>query len=203
VKPPELSVLIPAAGGSERLGQPKQLLLHHGRTLLQNAIELAEPLEPLEIIVVTGAAEESVSRCIANYAIQRVYNADWRAGMGTSIALGAASANPRCDGLMVLLCDQWQLTEGDLRTLADTWRSDPSRIVCANANGTKMPPAIFPFDCLPELAALENDRGARNVLEKHRDRVLAVPMENAGADLDTCEQLDQLEGITGQGRSER
>ena len=52
---PELSILIPAAGASQRLGQAKQLVRYKTGTLIQNTVDTANSIAPREIIVVTGA----------------------------------------------------------------------------------------------------------------------------------------------------
>jgi CTP:molybdopterin cytidylyltransferase MocA len=57
---PELSILIPAAGASERLGQAKQLVEYRGRSLIQNAVTSAVSINPFEVIVVTGAKATAV-----------------------------------------------------------------------------------------------------------------------------------------------
>ena len=61
---PQLSILIPAAGASQRLGQPKQLLRYRNKTLIQHAVETAHSITPREIIVVTGANAEAVKDAV-------------------------------------------------------------------------------------------------------------------------------------------
>ena len=71
---PTLSVLIPAAGASKRLGQAKQLVEYRGMSLIQNAIELAYSVTPAEIIVVTGANEEAVKAAVQHQPTRWVHN---------------------------------------------------------------------------------------------------------------------------------
>ena len=189
---PQLSVLIPAAGASERLGQAKQLVKHKGTTLIQNAVNTAFSLEPGEIIVVTGANAEAVKNAVMQPPINWIHNPNWSNGMGGSIALGATAVSPESTGLMILLCDQWKIQVSDLHLLAETWQSDPERIVCASAEGINMPPVIFPASRFNQLAKLEGSQGARSLLVNHPDSLTAVPIKNAAIDLDTQSQLDKL-----------
>lgn len=190
---PQLSVLIPAAGASRRLGQPKQLLRYQAETLIQNAVNLAQSINPGEIIVITGANAQAVKEAVPRTTVHWVHNPDWSTGLGGTIAAGAARISPDSDGVMILLCDQWRLQASDLRILAELWQSQSGRIVCAQAAGQNMPPVIFPANCFDHLKMLNGDYGARSILENHPGSVTAVPLENAAQDLDTKSQLEQLE----------
>lgn len=188
----KLSVLIPAAGASERLGQPKQLLEHAGKPLLANAVDLAATLSPREIIVVTGSGAGAVEQLCHETRALCVHNPEWRAGMGGSIATGAAAVSRESAAVMILLCDQWRLRKQDLQNLAATWRRHPDSIVVSEARGHYTPPVIFPRRFISTLQTLEGRQGARRLLDAYPDSVVPVVMENAFFDLDT---RDQLEGL--------
>jgi len=189
---PELSVLIPAAGASQRLGEAKQLVRYKSGTLIQRIINTAHSIEPREVIVVTGANAKAIKEQVPESPVRWVHNSNWPTGMGGSIAAGAEILNPVSSAVMVLLCDQWRLEESDLRLIADTWQRHPNRIICAQADGVNMPPVIFPGSFFDRLCTLENERGARHLLREHPDLLLPVNIKNAGFDLDTQSQLNQL-----------
>ena len=190
---PALSVLIPAAGASTRLGQAKQLVKHQGIPLIQNAINLAFSVAPLEIIVVTGANAEAVKAVVQHPPVRWIHNPDWSTGMGGSIALGATSINPESTGLMILLCDQWRIQALDLQKLTTPWQSNPDRIVVAEAEGKYMPPVIFPLGCFDALRKLRGDQGAHKVLKTCTGLLNLVPMNNAAFDLNSQSQLDLMQ----------
>jgi molybdenum cofactor cytidylyltransferase len=192
LKHPSLSILIPAGGSSERLGQAKQLVQYRGRSLLQNAVDVADSLSPLEIIVVTGSRATAIEVTLEDASVKWVHNPQWSTGMGGSIAMGATAINPESTGLMILLSDQWRIQTQDLQKLAQTWQSDPGRIVVAEAEGHYMPPVIFPTVCFDHLQALQGHEGARSLLKTFPERLTAVPIPNAAFDLDTQDQLDKL-----------
>lgn len=189
---PALSILIPAAGASERLGQAKQLVEYQGKSLIQNAVNSAHLLNPNEILVITGADEQLIRNAVQQPPVRWINNPNWDAGMGGSIALGATAISPECKGLMILLCDQWRINTQNLQELADTWQSDPQRIVVAQAQGHYMPPVIFPSSCFAELSGMQGKQGARSLFKAHHELLKAVPMDNAAFDLDTKNQLDEL-----------
>ncbi len=187
-----LSILIPAAGVSRRLGQPKQLVSYRGKTLIQRAIENAESLTPAEIIVVTGASAEPVKKVVQQTSARWVHNPDWSSGMGGSVAVGASAADRHANGLMILLCDQWGIRAADLQRLVQTWIADPGQIVCAESAGRVGPPVIFPASCLAALCALHGDHGARHILAANPGLLTAIQISNAASDLDTPAQLAAL-----------
>jgi len=189
---PELSVLIPAAGESKRLGQAKQLLQHGSGSLIQNTVSAAQALAPGEIIVVTGAKSTAVKATVKHHPVRWVHNSHWSDGMGGSIALGTASVNPESTGLMILLCDQWRVQIQDLLALVNNWRSDPGRIFVAEADGRYMPPVIFPSTCFEAILQLSGRQGARSVLDAYPELLTPVSMENAAFDLDTQKQLLEM-----------
>jgi molybdenum cofactor cytidylyltransferase len=192
LKHPSLSVLIPAAGASKRLGQAKQLVRYKGQSLLQNAIDATQTLAPHEIIVVTGANAIEIEKTHQQASVRWVDNPHWSTGMGGSIAAGALAANPKSTGLMIVLCDQWQIEAQDLQKLAETWQADPTRIVAAEAEGCYMPPVIFPSEHFKQLQDLQGHKGARSLFKIFPEQLTSVPMQNATIDLDTKAQLDTL-----------
>ena len=186
------SVLIPAAGASTRLGQAKQLVHYKSGPLIQNAVNRADSIGPLEIIVITGANAKAVTEAVHQSPVRWIHNPDWSAGMGSSIAAGAAGINPVSSGVMILLCDQWRLQTSDLQALAKAWRSAPERIAIAEAGGRYMPPVIFPSTFFKRLQQLKGDQGARSLIKAHADLITAVAMQNAAVDLDNQDHFNHL-----------
>ena len=173
-----------------RLGQAKQLVRFKSGTLIQNAVNIAQSVSPLETIVVTGANAEAVQNAVQQTTVRWIHNRYWSAGMGSSIAAGTASINPDSSGVMILLCDQWRLQTSELRAMAEAWQINPERIVVAQAGSQYMPPVIFPSAFFKQLGKLEGDQGARNLIMAHPDLVTAMAMESAAIDLDTPKHLD-------------
>jgi molybdenum cofactor cytidylyltransferase len=189
---PQLSILIPAAGASKRLGQSKQLVRYKSVSLIQNAVNLASSIGPGQVIVITGHEASVVKNAVDETPVRWVHNANWSAGMGSSIAAGAAAINQSSAAVMILLCDQWRLETSDLRLMAETWQSNPDRIICARANKQNMPPVIFPTDFLGQLQTLEGENGARDILRSNPESLFPMPLKNALFDLDTAAELSQL-----------
>src|SRR6516165_8357289 len=71
-----------AAGEGSRLGRPKALVELGGQTLAERGVRLLRDGGAEPVLVVTGAVPVQV------HGARTVYNPDWRAGMGTSLAAG-------------------------------------------------------------------------------------------------------------------
>ena len=81
----------------------------------------------------------------------------------------------------------------DLRRLVGTWRRHPQCIVAAHYAGTVGVPAIFPREDFAALSALRGDAGARALLKRGSARLVRVPLQSAAVDIDTPEDLLNLQ----------
>jgi molybdenum cofactor cytidylyltransferase len=188
-----LHVLILAAGASTRLGQPKQLVQLGGRPALHIVVSNAVALAGHAVTVVLGANARDLTHMLAHSPVSSVVNRQWEEGMSSSIRVGLAALPPSCEAVLVLLGDQLAVTADDLKRLASAWNGEEGIIAASLYDQRLGVPAIFPRICFPELAQLRGDQGARSILARNQYRVARVPMPNAAVDLDTPEQLAQLQ----------
>ena len=183
-----LGVVLLAAGGSVRLGQPKQLIPIEGEALVRRTARRLLSLKPASLIVVTGCESAAVNIQLSDLPLQLVYNPDWQKGMGTSIAFGVKHLPKEVKGVLILLCDQWAVSQEDLKHLFEAWIEDISVVVTARWKNDKSivfgPPAIFPRTLFHELTSLTADQGAKRIIEKYRSNSTFISMENASLDLD-------------------
>ncbi len=192
----KLTAVLLAAGGSSRMGRPKQLLRIEDEALVTRMARRLIELEPGSVMVVTGSASRAVSDQLSGLSIQIAHNPRWEEGMASSLAVGVKNLPAEFEGVLIMLCDQWQVGLADLQELAQAWKADISRIAaaCWHEEGRQVigPPVIFPRALFEELTALKGDRGARAVIEKHRERTSLVKMENARFDLDEPADLEEF-----------
>ena len=183
-----------AAGGSERLGQPKQLLRRRGNTLLFNTLTLACRLTPGRVTVVLGAHHQRLRRMLnwPGRSANSVYNRHWRGGMAGSLLLGLAALPREADAALILLCDQAFISAADLRRLVRAWRGRPQRPAAARYSNRLGVPAIIPARYWGELSTLVGDRGAGAWLNARAHVVTRIPMPNAAFDVDTPAELAVL-----------
>ena len=73
-----------AAGGSSRLGYPKQLIPYKGKPLIKYMISVIKDSGIDELYVVVGSRSKEVLAAV-NKGTGIIHNPDWEAGLSTSI----------------------------------------------------------------------------------------------------------------------
>ena len=116
-------------------------------------------------------------------------NRHWEEGIASSIRLGIEHLPGSCDGVLLLLADQVQVSAQDLTQLAGVWRRQPQLAAAAQYGGGIGVPAIFPRNAFRALLQLRGDRGAQSWLRANDTRVVGLPMPRAAIDIDTPEDL--------------
>lgn len=184
--PPGLVLL--AAGGSTRLGAPKQLLPYGGIPLLRHATlqALESPCRP--IVVVLGHEASRLAREIADLPVMVTTNSRWASGMASSIQTGLdrlLAVQPAVDGVVLALCDQPMVTGELLAELVRAARtSGRSMAACAYGDGCGVP-AFFDRSRFDELQSLGGDTGAKSLLRTHAAAVALVPFPGGTLDVDS------------------
>lgn len=194
VESPGLHAAILAAGPSTRFGSPKQLVRLEGGLVLHRAVANAASVAGHSVTVVLGAHAREVAPALRLSSASVVLNRDWAEGLASSIRAAVRGTPPRCEALLLLLADQAAVSGEDLRRLFAAWRRHPVLIAAALHGGTPGLPAIFPRWAFTDLLELRGDRDAGQVLRRNVDRVVRVPMPNAGLALDTPQDLLALDG---------
>ncbi len=191
-------VLILAAGGSTRLGRPKQLVKFRSMTLLQRTVDLAGALGLEKGVVVLGRYAEEILESTDIGTYRAVINPDWTKGMSGSIRRGLAKLlkeYPGLDNLLVLLSDQPLLDRGDLERLLNHHRSQQIKATFALHGDRPGVPAVFSRDAFPELNRLEGDQGARKLVYLEGFDYSTVPFRSPDFDIDTPEDLKELKDM--------
>ena len=184
-----------AAGGSRRLGTPKQLLSIRGRRLLSRAIDAAEAVTPGRVVVVIGADGLRMRSLIRRHhpGTHSVGNSRWADGMSGSLRTGLAVLPERATAAMLLLSDQPAVDESSLRRLVRAWRRRPGKAAAAAYGGVVGVPAILPRLLWREARQRGGDTGARKLLRVGQTVATVVQMPEAAWDIDTPEDLQQLQ----------
>ena len=112
--------VILAAGGSSRLGQPKQLLRFRGKSLVHHIVAAARQAGCSPVIVVIGSDSEKVTGELRSTSAVIVENENWQRGIGSSIRAGVQGLidyAPEIDAVVLLVCDQPEVNADTIRNL--------------------------------------------------------------------------------------
>ena len=174
-----------AAGGSARLGRPKQLEMLGGERLLSRAIRVAEEAGLSPIVVVLGAAAEEVLAGVDCRQAVVVVNEEWREGIASSIRTGIAYLDrEKTRGAILIPCDQPAITGEHLRRLIPESREEVRASGYAGQVGI---PAFFASARFADLLGLRGDVGAKGLLRTAD----AIELPGGELDVDTPAALQE------------
>ncbi len=183
-----IAAIVLAAGSSSRMGTPKQLLRVGSETLLRRSVENAIASSVRATFVIIGANAERMRDELRELPVRPVENPRFAQGIGTSIAaaIQAIEMEPLpSDAVVLLTCDQPNVSVALLERLIEEHARSGAQLVASAYAGTLGVPALFARDYFTTLRELPPDKGAKEILLRHRDEVVAVPFEPAAVDLDT------------------
>jgi molybdenum cofactor cytidylyltransferase len=181
--------LVLAAGGSRRLGRPKQLLPYGGATLLDHVLGTARACRFDQLVCVLGGASEGVRATVDLRGVDVVVNPGFGTGCSSSIAAALTTIDPRIDVLVLLLGDQPGVPPSAVSALL-AGRGDAPLAACAYEDGRGHPLA-FARSTFADLATLHGDKGVWRLMDRSDVAEVAVPGP-VPRDVDTWEDYEAV-----------
>jgi molybdenum cofactor cytidylyltransferase len=197
----QTGIIILAAGNSSRLGQPKQLLKHHGKTLLQHVFEEAVAAAFAPIVIVFGSNADYIKANTNLATAEIVINENWQMGLATSIVVGMQiiveqqDAEKKPSAMVITVCDQPFVSAKLLTQLVQMKSKTGSGIVASSYAGTLGTPVLFDQKYYDTLLKLQGDEGAKKLLTLHQADVSFVPFEHGHIDIDTEQDYLNLQQL--------
>jgi molybdenum cofactor cytidylyltransferase len=178
--------LVLAAGGSRRLGRPKQLLPYGGATLLDHTLATARACAFDQLVCVLGGGSEPIRAAVDLTGTVVVENPEFGTGCSSSIAAALSAVDARSDVLVLMLGDQPGVTPATVAALL-AGRGEAPLAACRYDDGRGHPLA-FARSAFGELAALHGDKGVWKLLDRRAGEVVDVPVGGPiPLDVDTWE----------------
>jgi molybdenum cofactor cytidylyltransferase len=185
--------LVLAAGGSSRLGRPKQLLPFGSATLLDHVLGVARRCDFDQLLCVVGGGASDVLAAVDFGGVEVVENHAFGEGCSSSIAAALDAVDASSEVLVLMLGDQPGVTTEAVSALL-AGRGDAPLAACAYADGRGHPLA-FARSMFDELAALHGDKGVWKLLDRYGPAVIDVPIEGpVPRDVDTWEDYQAVIG---------
>ncbi len=187
--------LVLAAGGSTRLGRPKQLEPWGDTNLLGAVLEAATMMGSEETWVVLGAAHEKILAKVDLSGCQVVINRDWRSGMAGSLRVGldALERGSAATAALILLGDQPNIPSETADRLRAVYQPGVTPAVVPRYRYTNSNPVLVDRILWRRLMMMEGDRGAMPLLKTHPEWVTEVWFSQlAPEDVDDQEDVERL-----------
>ena len=188
-----IAAIVLAAGASTRMGgRVKQLLPWRGKTLIENAIELAMQSQADETLVVLGAHADAIRPVIEKTRARIAVNPQWEEGHATSIRAGLNALAPEIAAAIFINADQPFLTREVINALIQRYRDMDAPIIASVFAGKRSSPVLFDRAYFLELEDLRGEQGGRELLAKYS--VARVEFDDArlGIDVDTWDEYANL-----------
>ena len=183
------AVVVLAAGGSTRLGQPKQLLTRDGETLVHRSVRLALETSPAQVLVIVGANAELISAGVGDLQCEVVPNSEWQSGMAGSLHIAGAHLSASVQSVLVLVCDQPALERRHLDALLEGARTTDAGCAATVHDDALGVPAVVPRDWF-DFVQVVGDRGFGARLGQQRAAgVFEMDAPELGMDIDSPDDL--------------
>ena len=200
-EPPRLFAVIPAAGHSRRMGQPKLLLPLGGTTVIERVLTVLDHPAIAARCVVVRAGDapltEAVRRAGGLVRHPPVDPPDMRASVSFALETIQRDFSPREeDGWLLVPADHPVLDRILIETLIATWERDRPLILVPRVGDRRGHPTLFRWSLAREVARIPSDLGLNWLLSQHDRDVRELPVEGEAAltDLDTPEDYERLRG---------
>jgi molybdenum cofactor cytidylyltransferase len=193
--------VILAAGRSTRMA-PRNKLLEEigGRPVIARVADTALASGARPVVVVTGFEAQRIAEALRGFDVLSVHNADFAAGLSTSLRAGLAALPADCDAALILLGDMPFVEAGDLEALIAAFAAKDRNSICVPVrHGRWGNPILWGAAYFPEMMRLSGDAGAKRLLEVYRERITEVEAVSYGifADIDTPLDLARLKPQAG------
>jgi molybdenum cofactor cytidylyltransferase len=192
-----IGAVVLAAGGSSRLGQPKQLLSFRGETLIRRAVRAAADAGCDPVVVVVGETGEAIQAELQSTSAMVIENLHWQEGPGTSIRCGVNQLSDSADAVVLLVCDQPFVEASIVKKLIDALETSGKPIVASRYANTLGVPALFARSKFEALLALPAAAGAKRLITTQPDDVASIHFDEGAIDVDTAEDFERLKGNQG------
>jgi molybdenum cofactor cytidylyltransferase len=191
----KIAAVILAAGGSSRLGQPKQLLSLRSKTLVRVVIDAARDAGCSPVVVVIRDNDQNIHGELAHTDVIEVRNANWQRGIGSSIRSGVQALSdhaPDVEAAFLLVCDQPAVNARLIEGMMATHLATKKDIVASSYADTVGVPALFDRSLFEELLSLGDEAGAKPIILRNRERVAQFDFPEGAIDIDTWEDWQKL-----------
>lgn len=189
---PSIVAVLLAAGAGTRFGGGK--LMHPMHDGVAVAVHAARNLRAagLSVIAVVRPGDVPLAQMLEHEGCRVTFCADAVHGMGHTLAHGIAQS-PAARGWVIALGDMPRVKPGTIRSVVEALAAG-AKIAVPFYEGRRGLPVGFSDEMGPALRALRGDKGAREVLERHRDAIERIVSDDPGVLLDIDTKAD-LRGL--------
>jgi len=187
-----LGAIVLAAGSSKRFGGDKRRVkLNDEFSVLSKTIDNVANLVD-SVLVVLRVDDQGFKNELRNQVpslnVSYYLAPDSALGMGHSLS-NAINTQDNLTAAMIVLADMPFVRRKSIKLLISTYmaHADSTPIVIPTLHGKFGHPVIFDQVYFEEMSQLKGDRGAKPIIDAHKDKIITIELEDLGTirDIDT------------------
>jgi len=189
---PQLFAVIPAAGLSKRMGEPKLLLPLGNASLILRLLNVLAAVEVNATVVVARFSDDAlaaeVRKSSALLVQPQVNPPDMRASVSQALCQIEEQFAPQPDdGWLLIPADHPVLDEELLTELITAWNSSTADILLPTYQQRRGHPTFFRWQLSREIDALPDNCGLNRLVANHAENLQEVAVDNPAVliDIDT------------------
>jgi len=173
-----ISAILLAAGKSTRMINENKLSKKFKNIpLINHAIENILNSNIEELIIVLGFEKEIISNLIKkNDKVKIIFNKNYETGIASSIKAGLNHLSKETEYFFICLGDMPMINKEIYNHLINF--KNKKDIIVPTYNNTQGNPILFSKSIKPIIMSIEGDLGAKKILEKNKDKILKVEIDN-------------------------
>jgi len=172
-----VSIVLLAAGSSDRMGKPKQTLNWHGEPLLVHQVQAAIESQASEVIVILGNNFSEYKKLLDLHLgssiddINIIENTDWVSGKTSSVKLGVQNTSVGSEDIILWAADSPR-TPRLINDLINSHMSNDNLITYPWHDDKEGHPGIFSVTLKDEIYSITEEKfGLREIVKKDPSRV--------------------------------
>ena len=182
-----ISGIILASGFSRRMGTDKLLLPVEGIPAVQRVLAAVKASAVDEVILVYHG--EKVRELGEAMGVKKIYNPSPELGQSQSVRIGLRAASRNSEGYMFFVGDQPFINKYIINRLIEAFTGTGALAAAPLYKGRRGNPVLFSSVLKDELLDLKGDTGGRVILDRLKEGIVWVEIEDGQASLD----MDTLE----------
>jgi molybdenum cofactor cytidylyltransferase len=186
-----VSAILLAAGLSQRMGTPKQLLPVQGRPAVIRCIESLRDSQVTDVVIVVNTEGCDIVSATKEFPVTVAVNELQGSDMAASVKAGMACIDNKSSGVLICLCDHPLVRPDTIGSMISAHSREPDMIIIPAYRGRKGHPTLFPRFILEDLGKVAT---LRDVIGQHLAKLSLLDVDDEGVtlDMDTPEDYRRI-----------
>lgn len=186
--------IVLAAGLSSRMGKFKQLLPFKDKKVISYIVDVLQQSCLINTFVVVGHQKQMVEQELSGYDVGIIFNENYQEGMHTSVMSGVKNLPAECDGFMMVLGDQPEISVKLINALIDYKSNNDKGIIIPSFSNKRGHPVIFDKKYINQAMSLDPDKGLKALVQQNQHDIdyMVVKDDRILFDIDTPSDYEKL-----------